>query len=819
MTTITVSTAAELENALVKATGGETILLEGGDYGKLDLGEWQTVRALFPSEVILRSADPADPAVFTGMFLRDVSNMTFEGVKFDYTFDEGHPEWLRPFRAGGENIAFRDCEFSGDLASGTGGPADGHGSGYGLSMNGDTVTVENCEFYDWWKALAIGGTDVTIRGNDIHSIRSDGINLVDAQGALVEDNHIHDFDIAWGTGDHADMLQMWILKPEMVSTDIIIRNNLFDIGEGGPTQSIFLGNEAARAGGGEEVYYRNILIEGNVVLNAHLHGITVGETDGLVIRDNTVLQKVTDDVSDPTHDVTYPRINVSGGSLDVVIEGNVTHKVPSDLQPTRTVLDNIIAQNKDVLLPNYYDALLEGYQVTAGQMPVLKSVSPVTEPIVESETVSEPVLLSRPVQEPASAPEAVTKASDGNSLVVTLSGGTPLGAESGALIAQTGQSFELGAAGAAVLSGDAIARIYEAGAFSMDFTLAANGVGVAGEVFHMMSGIRVKVASSGDLVVTLSLKDGTHEQAVVRGAGLNDGSAHDVRLDYDAEARTFAITVDGETAKTMSLDAPLSGSKQMLLFGDFWGAENFDGTLTRFDVSLNGPAPTAPVAGEPSEEPAAEPAPEPPVEEGRADLASEAIFRLSDMDVGDLKARGSVDVSSGGDRGAPLLDFDGGYGVLGLGRLDKPQLDGSLTADIVIDPGDMSGRQHLLWNHMNFGVEIAGSELRVFAHTEDEGFKSYRTSSAPLEVDGEHRIIVAVASDLDRIQIVIDGEVVLDQIDEGLNIAARGTDAYDWGWSFGVGWDSGIDGTVSEIALYDDALFHDAANEDLGLIA
>ena len=812
MTTITVSTAAELEDALRKAIGGETILLEGGDYGKLDLGEWQTVRALFPSEVTLKSADPADPAVFTGMFLREVSNVTLDGLKFDYTFEEGHPEWLRPFRAGGENIAIRNCEFSGDLASGTNSPADGHGSAYGLSMNGDTVTVENCEFYDWWKAIAIGGTDVTIRGNDIHSIRSDGINLVDAQGAVVEDNHIHDFDIAWGTDDHADMLQMWILNPDMVSTDIVIRNNLFDIGEGSPTQSIFLGNEAVRAGAGEEAYYQNILIENNVVLNAHLHGITVGQTDGLVIRANTVLQKVTDDVRDPTHEVTYPQITVGGGSMDVLIEDNVAHKVPTNSQPLRTVQDNILLQNKDSSLPNYYEATLDGYLVIAGETPVLQSAAP----------AEEPAPVSQFAPETASSTTTLEEASDGEGrLVVTLSDGAPLGTASGELAAQASQAFALGAAGAAVLSGDAIAQVYEADAFCMDFTLAADRAGASGEVFHMMSGVRVKVASSGDLVVTLSLKGGAHEQAVVRGLDLNDGGAHDIRFDYDGVAGTFDIAVDGAAAKSMSLDGPLSGSKHMLLFGDLWGAENFDGTLTRFDVSLDGPAPAAPGASEPSENPVVEPEPasEPPVEEGRADLASEAIFRLSDMDASDLNAHGSVDVSSGDDGRAPLLDFDGGYGVLSLGRLDKPQLDGSLTADIVIDPGGMSGRQHLLWNHMNFGVEIAGSELRVFARTEDEGFKSYRTSSAPLEADGDHRITVAVDSDLDRIQIVIDGEVVLDQIDEGLNIAARGADAYDWGWSFGVGWDSGIDGTVSEIALYDDALFYDPANEDLSLIA
>jgi hypothetical protein len=39
----------------------------------------------FTSEVSIVSEDPANPAVFTGMFVKGASNLTFDGIVFDYT--------------------------------------------------------------------------------------------------------------------------------------------------------------------------------------------------------------------------------------------------------------------------------------------------------------------------------------------------------------------------------------------------------------------------------------------------------------------------------------------------------------------------------------------------------------------------------------------------------------------------------------------------------------------------------------------------------------------------------------------------------------
>ena len=86
------------------------------------------------------------------------------------------------------------------------------------------------------------------------------------------------------------MIQFWTSGTTSPSTNITIRGNILNSGAGDWTRSIFMRNEMVDLGlAGDEMFYQNILIENNVIYNAHAHGITVGETDGLTIRNNTIL--------------------------------------------------------------------------------------------------------------------------------------------------------------------------------------------------------------------------------------------------------------------------------------------------------------------------------------------------------------------------------------------------------------------------------------------------------------------------------------------------------------------------------------------------
>uniref|UniRef100_UPI00262B3D6E right-handed parallel beta-helix repeat-containing protein n=1 Tax=uncultured Shimia sp. TaxID=573152 RepID=UPI00262B3D6E len=356
----TVTDSDGLYAALAQAEGGDTIQLAGGDYGTLSLWEGSGFSVEFSSEVVITSIDPDNPATFSRMSLNGVSNLSLEGLEFDYTFESGQPKYARPFKVdNSNNIAIRNSTFDGDIASDTGTTADGYSNGIGLSVRkSEDITFENNEVSNFWMGVSMGGgTGYVVRNNDIHTIRSDGLTFTKVQDVLIEGNYIHDFRRNLEAGDHADMIQFWTYGNTEAITDVIIRNNTLDIGEGEHTQSIFMGNEAVDQGADSQMFYKNIAIEGNTILNGHLNGIVVGAANNLVVDGNVVLR---DDGSVPERaelSTGTPIIRIDKESTNVTITNNASADIWGYLEQSDwTIANNLEVQDKDPLAPGYYDA-------------------------------------------------------------------------------------------------------------------------------------------------------------------------------------------------------------------------------------------------------------------------------------------------------------------------------------------------------------------------------------------------------------------------------------------------------------------------------
>ena len=356
--TYTVNSQSQLLTALAAASGGDVIRLEGGDYGKLSLTAKSGLGMAFSGNVTITSADADNPARFSELELNGAANVTFDTVTFDYTFKGSDPVSLRPFAVSNStNITFRNTTFDGDLAQGVSATADGFGTGIGLGIStSQHIRVENSEFFNFHRGLIITASrDIDVTGNDVHSMRSDGMNFVEVSDVVIEGNHIHDFRQSASSTDHLDMIQFWTNGTYNPSTDIIIRGNLLDIGSGDWAQSIFMRNEMVDTGqAGTEMYYRNVLIEQNVIVNGHLHGITVGETAGLTIRNNSVLHADGGTVDGLDSAVEIPRINVAVSATGVIITNNLTGGVTA-AQPGWTVSGNGIVQDQNPLTAGYYE--------------------------------------------------------------------------------------------------------------------------------------------------------------------------------------------------------------------------------------------------------------------------------------------------------------------------------------------------------------------------------------------------------------------------------------------------------------------------------
>ena len=109
------------------------------------------------------------------------------------------------------------------------------------------------------------------------------------------------------------------------------------------------------------MFYRNVNIEENVIINAHLHGITLGETEGVRIQNNTLVQNPLATRGDPTRHVTIPRINVSPAARDVVIRNNIVARIAGHKdQPDWQVSDNLLIQNTSLAAANHYTRVFRG---------------------------------------------------------------------------------------------------------------------------------------------------------------------------------------------------------------------------------------------------------------------------------------------------------------------------------------------------------------------------------------------------------------------------------------------------------------------------
>lgn len=350
------ATPGTLQTSLQSLAPGTTLELEAGTYPPIVL---QQLSGTATAPIIIRSADTSQPATLTGFVARESAHIHLQALNFDYVFAEGDPRHTRPFiLQNSHSISVQNSIFDGDLAFGEGAPHDGFPTSFGLALyDTHAISLISNTFRTHMRAIVINNSrHITIRGNDISQVRSDGVNFTQVQDILFEGNHIHDFLRSPASGDHSDMLQIWTRGTTEPSKRITIRGNVFNAGYGRNTQTIFMGNEQVSQGhAGRRMFYEDIIIDDNVIINAHLHGITVGATDGLRIQNNTVVRNFHAAGENPQRDVWTPRINVSENSLNVAIQRNVTSAIAGHTgQASWTVSDNVFVQDNSRLQPGFY---------------------------------------------------------------------------------------------------------------------------------------------------------------------------------------------------------------------------------------------------------------------------------------------------------------------------------------------------------------------------------------------------------------------------------------------------------------------------------
>lgn len=332
-TTITVSSATGLANALKSATGGETIYLKPGNYGKLNLSNINPA-----SNVTVESQSTVNKAQFNYLQLWSSSNLTFKSLDMANPIVAGQSQDTYGMYVNyGRNIDLVKMDFHGTLN------ANSWDDARGLRVSNSTdVQVTNSEFRDLKVGvIAEHNTGLSITNNSLHELR-EGMDLVDNDHLLVDHNRI--WDINPTVTDHADAIQIFTGASYDASHDVTISNNSILQGGGGYTHGIFIQSE--RAG----FVHTNLLIENNVYSGVATHGIYLAGVDGAEVRGNTV-------ISSPQAAWTAS-INVQR-SADVTIADNVsTGYYDGGGNTNKAMSNNITAHKNGALDATHVQSLL-----------------------------------------------------------------------------------------------------------------------------------------------------------------------------------------------------------------------------------------------------------------------------------------------------------------------------------------------------------------------------------------------------------------------------------------------------------------------------
>ena len=317
MTIFTVSTQSQLDSTLTQLKGGDTLQLATGNYSLVMSGK------TFASNVTVTSLDPSSQAKLTWLKLSSTSNITFKNLDIGHTLGTGEGTDSALSKVwGGSNITFDTVHFYGSL------DGDPRNDGTGINIGGvNGVSIVNSEFEQLGRGAVFGSsTNVTVKNNVFHDIRSDGIDFSSVKNVLIDGNSFTNFKRI--SSDHPDAIQFWTTNTTQASTDIIIRNNVVLQGSGDGMQGIFMRDELGT------LPYERVTIENNFIYEQNMsNGITIMGGKDIIIRGNTVLSP-----GDDTVPVWIRAESIVGGS----ITKNLTDRFYTGSNSGVSITDNLL---------------------------------------------------------------------------------------------------------------------------------------------------------------------------------------------------------------------------------------------------------------------------------------------------------------------------------------------------------------------------------------------------------------------------------------------------------------------------------------------
>lgn len=309
---IIVSNTTELQNAINNAQGGDTITVLSGSYSNL------TVSGKNNSSFVTIRANTGATVAFTSINFNNSSYWNLVGVNILPRYTSG-ADGTKAVNLNGNNLTIKNCRinYSDDIS----GWLDSDWlarAGNGIVMNGTNITVKDNIISVVDHGISNSAQYTLVSGNVISNFRGDGIRGL-GDDAIYEYNIIkNSFDV---DDNHDDGFQSWSVGSGGVGTgvvkNIVLRGNTIINYE--DTNQPYRGN--MQGVGLFDGMFENWLVENNLVITDHWHGISFYGAINCTIVNNTVVDNDLTPSPDPWIMVTDHKNGTP--SSGVIVRNNI----------------------------------------------------------------------------------------------------------------------------------------------------------------------------------------------------------------------------------------------------------------------------------------------------------------------------------------------------------------------------------------------------------------------------------------------------------------------------------------------------------------
>jgi parallel beta-helix repeat protein len=287
---IIVSNLTELQNAINNVQGGDTITLLNANYGALTISGKNN-----NSFVTIRANTGATP-LFTSVNFNNSSYWQLIGVDIKPRYNSG-ADGKNAVNLDGSYLTLENCviNYSDDIAGWT--AADWLSkTGNGIIMDGDNIIVINNTITAIDHGIACSSNNSLVSHNFIVNFRGDGIRGLGNDDVYEYNTIKNEFDV---DDNHDDGFQSWSVGPGGVGTgtvnNVTIRGNTI-INYEDANQS-YKGN--LQGIGLFDGMFENWIVENNLIITDHWHGISFYGAINCKIINNTVVDNNNEPEPDP----------------------------------------------------------------------------------------------------------------------------------------------------------------------------------------------------------------------------------------------------------------------------------------------------------------------------------------------------------------------------------------------------------------------------------------------------------------------------------------------------------------------------------------